>query len=277
MWNPDDVLVAVIALAVALMAATTGWVLSDVRRRRARREVQRLRRALDRRESVYLERPATRAVRAVVGTALDTAVRMRDEGLGVVVKSSLEGLARWSQEDERQIVRLAGPDGRVTILFSDIEDSTVLNNRLGDAEWVKLLASHNRLVETAVSAHDGHIIKSQGDGFMIAFGSAADGVRGALDLRSAIQAGDRRIRKHSLSVRVGVHVGKAIEKDGDLFGRDVALAARVAAEAVGGEILASDAVHDAVAGIEDLHLIEAQTVELKGLPGEYRLWAVASS
>jgi class 3 adenylate cyclase len=213
-------------------------------------------------------------MRAVVGTALDAAVRMRDEGVGVVVKSSLEGLARWSQEDQSQLARLAGDDGRVAILFSDIEDSTVLNDQLGDAEWVKLLASHNKLVEAAVLAHDGHIIKSQGDGFMIAFGSAANAVHGALDLRAAIEAGDRRLRRRPIQVRVGVHVGTAIEKDGDLFGRDVALAARVAAEAVGGEILASDAVHDAVADIPDLHLIEAQTVELKGLPGTHRLWAV---
>jgi adenylate cyclase len=264
----------VILLAVALAGTTAGWIVSDLRRRRSRREILRLRRALERRDSLAGQRPAARAMRAMLGTALDTAVRVRDEGLGGVVKSSLEGLARWNQEDASQLARLAGDDGRVAILFSDIENSTLLNDQLGDAEWVKLLASHNRLVESAVTMHDGHIIKSQGDGFMIAFGSATEAVHGALALRAAIEIGDRRLRKQPIRVRIGVHIGTAIEKNGDLFGRDVALAARVAAEAVGGEILASDAVHMAVADDPDLRLVEAQTVELKGLSGTHRLWAV---
>jgi class 3 adenylate cyclase len=216
-------------------------------------------------------------MRAVVGTALETAVKMRNEGLGVVVKDSLEGMARWNHEDETRLARLAGADGRVAIAFSDIEDSTVLNDQLGDAEWVKLLESHDKLIRAAVSARGGIIVKSQGDGFMIAFADAGEAVRGALDLRAAIEAGDRRLRKRPIQVRVGVHIGTVIERDGDLFGRDVALAARVAAEAVGGEILISDAVHDAVADEADLRLVEAQTVELKGLPGVHRLWAVAQA
>ena len=275
MWNPERVLVTVIVLSVALCLASAGWLVADLRRRRARRDVERLRRALERQSSLMTHRPAARAVRAMVGSALEAAVKVRNEGLGVVVKDSLEGLARWSQEDETVLARLAGADGRVAIAFSDIEDSTVLNDQLGDAEWVKLLASHDRLVRSAVAARGGHIVKSQGDGFMIAFADAGEAVRGALDLRAAIEAGDRRLRKRPIHVRVGVHIGTAIERDGDLFGRDVALAARVAAEAVGGEILVSDAVHDAVADDADLQLVEAQTVELKGLPGAHRLWSVA--
>jgi len=277
MWNPEPVLVTVIVLSVALCLASAGWLVADLRRRRARREIERLRRALERQSSLRTSRPAARAMRAMVGTALETAVKMRNEGLGVVVKDSLEALARASQEDRTRLARLAGADGHVAIAFSDIEDSTVLNDQLGDAEWVKLLASHDKLVRSAVSARDGHIVKSQGDGFMIAFADAGEAVRAALDLRAAIEAGDRRLRKRPIQVRVGVHIGTAIERDGDLFGRDVALAARVAAEAVGGEILVSDAIHDAVADEADLHLIEAQTVELKGLPGVHRLWSVATA
>jgi class 3 adenylate cyclase len=270
-------MLTVILLALALAGTTAGWIVTDLRHRHARREIQRLRRALDRRDSMYAQRPAARAVRAFVGTALDTAARMRDEGLSGVVKSSLEGLAKWSQEEETALARLAGDDGRVAILFSDIENSTVLNDQLGDAEWVKILASHNRLVSSAVAIHGGHIIKSQGDGFMIAFASAAEAVRAALDLRAALETGDRRLRKQPIRVRIGIHIGKAIEKDGDLFGRDVALAARVAGEAVGGEILVSDAIRQDVPDQADLRLVEAQTVELKGLPGTHRLWTVAAA
>jgi class 3 adenylate cyclase len=273
MWNADVVLVSLIVVSTCLCIAAGGWAISDLRRRRARREVARLRRALERREQLSLS-PRARAMRAVVGTALDAASRMRDEGVGVVVRSSLEGLTRWTAEEQSELAGFAGPDGRVAILFSDIEDSTVLNDQLGDIQWVKILSSHDRLVRSAILEHGGHIVKSQGDGFMIAFSTAADAVRAAVALQTAIDVGDRRLRKRPIHVRVGVHVGTAIERGGDLFGRDVALAARVAAEAVGGEVLTSDAVFKDVSDESDLTFVRAQRVELKGLPGDHQLWSV---
>ena len=108
MWNPELVLVTVIVLSVALCVASAGWLVADLRRRRARREIGRLRRALERQSSLMTQRPAARAMRAMVGTALETAVKMRNEGLGVVVKDSLEALARWNEEDETRLARLAG-------------------------------------------------------------------------------------------------------------------------------------------------------------------------
>jgi adenylate cyclase len=273
MWNADVVLVSLIVVSVGLCVATTGWVIAAVRQRRANREVARLRRALERRDQVA-GRPRSRAVRAVVETALDAAARVREEGVGVVVRSSLESLARWTAEDQSELAGFAGPDGRVAILFSDIEESTVLNDRLGDVEWVKVLGSHDRLIRAAIAPHGGHIVKSQGDGFMIAFASAADAVRAAIAMQAAIDAGDRRLRKRPILVRVGVHVGTAIERGGDLFGRDVALAARVASEAVGGEVLVSDAVFSDVEDEPDMSFVRAQLVELKGLPGVHQLWSV---
>ena len=273
MWNADPVFWSLLAVSVGLCIASAGWLVSDLRRRRARREVARLRRALERREQLTLS-PRARAMRAVVGTALDAAARVRDEGVGVVVRSSLESLGRWTAEDQTELAGLAGPDGRVAILFSDIEDSTVLNDQLGDVQWVKILGSHDRLVRDAIGEHSGHIVKSQGDGFMIAFSNATDAVRAAVALQTAIDTGDRRLRKRPIHVRVGVHVGTAIERGGDLFGRDVALAARVAAEAVGGEVLVSDAVVADVSDEPDLTFVRAQQVELKGLPGVHQLWNV---
>jgi class 3 adenylate cyclase len=273
MWNADLVLWSLLAVSVGLCIASVGWLVSDLRRRRARREVARLRRALERSEQLTLS-PRARAMRAVVGTALDAAARVRDEGVGVVVRSSLESLGRWTAEDQTELAGFAGPDGRVAILFSDIEDSTVLNDQLGDIQWVKILGSHDRLVRAAIGEHGGHIVKSLGDGFMIAFSDAAAAVRAAVALQAAIDLGDRRLRKRPIHVRVGVHVGTAIERGGDLFGRDVALAARVAAEAVGGEVLVSDAVFTDVGDEPDLTFVRAQQVALKGLPGVHQLWNV---
>lgn len=263
--------VTLLATAVVLLIAAL--TVSEIRRRRTRRELQRVQRKLQ-----ELRSPSprgARAVKAMVGTALDAAAKVRDVGVGGAMRSSLDGLLRWSKESQLEMAALAGPDGTVTIAFSDIENSTALNEQLGDATWVKLLDSHDRLVRATVAAHHGHIIKSQGDGFMVAFSTASDAVFAALAMQDAIAVGDRRLRRTPLRIRVGIHTGTAIERDGDLFGRDVAHAARVAALAGGGEVLVSDAVRAATAG-DGLTYSAPQRVELKGLSGEHLVWNVSA-
>lgn len=268
---------AVVALAVllALSVAAAGnlWVQLG----RSRREVARLEELATRRAGPQPPRGrGARAVKAVVESAVDTAARVRDQGVSGLLMSSMEDLVRWAQEDRQEIVRLAGSDGRVTILFSDIESSTSLNEQLGDDAWVKLLGAHDRLVRARVQRWGGHIVKSQGDGFMIAFRDPADAVRAGIEVQDALRAGtDRRLRRTPIRVRVGVHCGTAIERDGDLFGRDVAMAARVAAQATGGEVLVSDDVRLELREVEDIVLIDIREAELKGLPGVHRLWQVA--
>ena len=78
-------------------------------------------------------------------------------------------------------------------------------------------------------------------------------------------------------MRIGLHTGTAIEREGDYFGRNVAMAARVAAMADGGEILVTDEIVDALADSPDFRFTEEDTVELKGLPGEHRLWSVEAA
>jgi len=269
------VLVAVVTLSALLMMVSGALLVSEMRRRRARRELakaeQRLREARD-----PLNGRRGRAMKAVVGTALGTAARMREVGVSSAVRSSLEGLLRWSVESQSELDALAGPDGTVTIAFSDIQDSTVHNDQLGDTLWMRVLESHDKVVHAIVVDHGGHIVKSQGDGFMLAFAFPADAVRAALAVQSAIESGDRQLRKNPIHVRVGIHVGTAKQRDGDLFGRDVALAARVADQAAGGEVLVSDEVREAVAPVPDLAFGEPRDVELKGLPGLHRLWRVES-
>jgi len=272
------VLEPTVVLSVLLGVSLVLLVVTEARRIRARREVARLRGVL-RRQTRGLTRRQRRAkrVKAVVESAVDTAVRVRDQGVTGLLMSSMEDLARWSQEDRHELVKLAGRDGMVTILFSDIEDSTTLNERLGDDAWVRLLGSHDRLVHERVNQYGGHVVKSQGDGFMIAFREPADAVRAGIDIQDALSdgAGDRRLRKTPIKVRVGIHCGTAIERDGDLFGKNVAMAARVAAQARGGEILVSDDIRKALRDVEDIVLVEERETELKGLPGVHRLWEVA--
>jgi class 3 adenylate cyclase len=266
-----------IVLSVLLMLSLAALIVWHVRLVRARHEVEKLRQVL-RRQGRGLTRRERRAqrVKAVVETAVGTAAMVRDHGVSGLVMSSMEDLSRWSQENRNEIAKLAGPDGTVSILFSDIEDSTALNEQLGDDRWVRLLDSHDKLVHQCVKGYAGKVVKSQGDGFMIAFREPADAVRAGIDIQDALsEGGDRRLRQTPIRVRVGIHCGTAIERDGDLFGRNVAMAARVAAQARGGEILVSDEIRTALTDVEDIILVDGRDTELKGLPGVHRLWEVA--
>ena len=85
----------------------------------------------------------------------------------------------------------------------------------------------------------------------------------------------RRSGAVPIRVRVGIHVGTVVEREGDFFGTNVAMAARVAAQAGGGEILVSDDVRQALREVDDIVLVDFREAELKGLPGTHRLWEVA--
>jgi len=210
-------------------------------------------------------------------TALDTVGRMRDQGLRSTLLASLDDFTRWALEDRREIARVAGPDGEVTIFFSDIENSTALNSELGDDEWVKLLGAHDRLLHTYVEKHRGLIVKSQGDGYMVVFSTPELALRASLDIQRALSAKrqrSRRLRRTPIRVRIGLHTGTAIEKEGDYFGRNVAMAARVASMADGGEILVSTDIAEPLADSTDFAFVEEDTVEFKGLPGEHQLFSV---
>jgi class 3 adenylate cyclase len=207
-------------------------------------------------------------------TVLQTATRVRDEGLGEVLRSSFEELAGWAEDAEPELRQLAARDGTLTILFSDIEDSTALNEQLGDKSWLKILGAHDEIVRKCVAKHGGHVVKSQGDGFMIAFASPEGAIRSAIEIQRALASGPRRLRGTPITVRIGIHTGPALQRGGDLFGRNVALAARVADQAHGGEILVTADVSAAAAEAEDLVFTDSREVELKGLPGSYTLVAV---
>ena len=191
-----------------------------------------------------------------------------------MIRGSFEALAGWAEEAEPELRQLAAQDGTLTIVFSDIEDSTALNEELGDKNWLKILGAHDQIVRNCAAGRAGHVIKSQGDGFMIAFASAEGAVRSAIEIQRSLASRPRQLRGTPVAVRIGIHTGPALEKGGDLFGRNVALAARVTDQARGGEILVTTAVREATAEAGDLVFTERSKVELKGLPDSYTLLAV---
>ena len=224
--------------------------------------------------------PSATKVRQAAGWAVKTAFdlpgRVRERGLvGGLLMAPIEELTEWALEDRAEIAAVAAPDGTVTIMFSDIEESTALNERLGDKSWVRLLAAHDKVVREQVRKHRGHVVKSQGDGFMMVFGHPCDAVDAALRIQRAVGRTGRQTWRAPVRVRIGIHVGTAVTRGGDYFGRNVAKAARVAALADGGQVLASDEVRTALEADGATVAVEpAGEHELKGLAGTHVLWAV---
>jgi adenylate cyclase len=198
----------------------------------------------------------------------ETVDLVREKGVGGALRTSIFDLAGWAQVERPDLVRIAGPDGNVAILFSDIQGSTELNEKLGDKQWVKLLQRHDAAVRSAIERHDGHVVKTQGDGFMAAFTTPEQAVRCAIAIQQAFEKG-RRKGAATIQIRIGIHYGDVVHRDNDIFGRNVAQAARVAALAEGREILVSEAVASAVEDCEDVVLTEQREVQLKGLSGDH--------
>jgi len=192
---------------------------------RSRREVDELRQRTDTRKWLLS------GGREAVKTVWQTANIVRKEGFGAAVRSSIEDLADWAEVERPDLARVT-PDGRVVILFSDIEESTALNEKIGDRAWVKLISSHDQLVQGLVQRRAGHVVKSQGDGFMIAFARAEQAVRCGIDVQHALHKDAKRKRHEEIRVRIGIHMGRSVRRGDDLFGRNVAMAARVAAQPI---------------------------------------------
>ena len=167
-----------------------------------------------------------------------------------------------------------------TILFSDVEGSTPLTERLGDAKARELLKEHERIVRQALKDHGGSEVKTMGDGFMASFSSATKALACAIAIQSAF-AERNESAEEPIRVRIGLNAGEPIAEDdpdgrGDLFGTAVNLAARIAAKADAGEILVADVVRQLVAGKGFLFNDRGDT-EIRGFEGPVRVFEVRRS
>jgi len=160
-----------------------------------------------------------------------------------------------------------------TVLFTDVEGSTALTQRLGDAKARDLLREHERMVREALKAHGGAEVKTMGDGFMASFSSATRALECAIAIQRAF-AERNESAEEPIRVRIGLNAGEPVAEEGDLFGTAVITAARIAAKAEGGEILASDVVRQLVAGKEFLFADRGAT-SLRGFEDPVRLFEVS--
>ena len=178
----------------------------------------------------------------------------------------------WIDELEEFLTgrRSDGETDRVlaTVMFTDIVGSTEAASRLGDGRWRQLLNAHNDVVRNALDRWRGTEIKSTGDGFLATF----DGPARAVQCASEIIDG---VAPLGLDVRTGLHTGECELVGDDVAGMAVHIGARVMAKAEAGEVLASSTVKDLVVGSE-LRFEDRGSHALKGVPDEWRLYALAS-
>jgi class 3 adenylate cyclase/DNA-binding CsgD family transcriptional regulator len=184
--------------------------------------------------------------------------------------SSIDAVAASVQAEQPDLRRHAAPDGTVTILFTDIEGSTALNERLGDQRWLELLRAHNAIVREQVRAHGGYEVKTEGDGFMVAYASAGRALESAIAIQRAL-AGYNKSAEEPVHVRIGLHTGEPIAEEEDFYGTAVNMAARIGARAAGGQILVSEVVRQLVAG-KEFALMDRGAAVLRGFLEPMRVY-----
>jgi class 3 adenylate cyclase len=159
-----------------------------------------------------------------------------------------------------------------TILFTDVEGSTALTQRLGDAKAREVMREHERMVREALKAHGGSEVKTMGDGFMASFSSATKALECAIAMQRAF-AEHNESAAEPIRVRIGLNAGEPIAEDDDLFGTAVNRAARITATAKGGEILVANVVRELAEGKDFLFADRGET-SLKGFDEPVRLYEV---
>ncbi|UCH87323.1 MAG: alpha/beta fold hydrolase [Dehalococcoidia bacterium] len=218
-----------------------------------------------------------------VGLARDLASRIPDARLALVEGTmiapfvgDMEGVLAAIDEflgEGEEAAAGAPPSGLVTILFTDMEGSTTLTQRLGDAKAQEVVRTHNRIVRDALKAHSGSEIKHTGDGIMASFASASRALECAIVIQRALAQHNESNPDLPIRVRIGLNAGEPVAEEEDLFGTAVQLAARIAAKAEGEEILVSDTLRGLVAG-KGFLFSDRGDVALRGFEDPVRLYEV---
>jgi class 3 adenylate cyclase len=205
------------------------------------------------------------------------AVELRPSSVGVIgggESVAIEAVVDSAISRARDISGQVSFEGTVTILFSDIEDSSALYEKLGDLRAHEVISIHNEIFRQQIVAHKGIEVKALGDSFMIAFSSARRAALCAIATQRSIAAYCDGHPDLPIRVRMGLHVGEVINESSDYFGKAVILAARIAARAKGGQILVSSTFHDLTANAGDLRFTPMGETPIKGLAGVHQIFEV---
>jgi class 3 adenylate cyclase len=180
-------------------------------------------------------------------------------------RESFQQIAEFLTGDQADVA-----DDRVlaTVLFTDIVDSTRRAAEMGDRDWRALLDAHDAVVRVQLNRFRGREVNTSGDGFLAMFDGPQRAIRCAMAIRDGVQA-------LGIQVRAGLHTGECEVRGDDIGGIGVHIGARVSALAGANEVLVSSTLRDLVIG-SGLAFEERGAHELKGVPGEWHLFAVAS-
>ena len=168
--------------------------------------------------------------------------------------------------------QMSSPDGAITLMLSDIADAAAAAQEYGPERWEQLISDHHLLVDQLVTRHDGQVARWQGDGFLASFNSAHAGLHAAVELQRTFVSAPAEQR--SLAVRVGMHCGFLLGNPDQFMGRNVVLAARIAGQAKGGEILVSSTAKDYTQTDPSFSFKEHGEYHFKGLHGEHVLYSL---
>ncbi|HET9476575.1 MAG TPA: adenylate/guanylate cyclase domain-containing protein [Dehalococcoidia bacterium] len=204
---------------------------------------------------------------------MHVAIPPSEQAEGQSWPTPIEAIASAVGQERPDLRAQAAPDGTVTVLFTDIENSTNLTERLGDIQWLEVLRQHNAIVREQLESHSCFEVKSQGDGFMIASQSARRAVRCAIGIQERLARYNEKAPE-PIQVRMGLHTGEVLKDADDFFGKHVILASRIAGKARGGEILVSSLLRDLTESAGDIAFGDPRDVELRGLAGTYQVYGV---
>ncbi len=223
------------------------------------------------REGVFPGGEITRSLASAIPnasmTTLDGVWLTSDE----LVEASVHAIHQFLGEgEEAKAASRLTTDIVHTILFTDMEGSIALTQRLGDTRARELLREHERIVREALKSHGGSEVKTMGDGFMASFSSATKALDCAIAMQRAF-AEHNESAEEPIKVRVGLNAGEPIAEDDDLFGTAVNLAARICGQAEAGQILAPIVVRELAAGKQFLFADLGET-ELRGFEDPVRLY-----
>jgi adenylate cyclase len=186
-----------------------------------------------------------------------------------VQMSAIDVIASALEPVTPALTRMSSPDGAITLMLSDIADAPAAAEQLGPERWEQVISDHHMLVERLLAGHDGQVLKFEGDGFLASFNSAHSGLHAAVNLQRTFTAGSS-----SLAIRVGVHSGFVMGNPEQLMGRNAVLAARIAAQAKGGEILVSSNAREYTQSDPSFRFEEHGEYHFKGLHGEHVVYSV---
>jgi class 3 adenylate cyclase len=190
-------------------------------------------------------------------------------------QTSIDVIASALEPVMPAVSRLSSPDGAMTLMLSDIADAEAMEAKMGPDGWARLLRDHHVLVEQLLAHHDGQVVKFERDGFLASFNSAHGGLHAAVELQRTFSgAAEAASERQDLALRVGLHSGFLMVGSDQLLGRNVVLAARIAAIAEAGKILVSSTLKEYTESDPSFEFDLQGEYRFKGLLGDHNVYSV---